>query len=132
MGGRAPGRRDYSREFKEEAVSKCLAAGNFSQVGRELDVNDNILRRWVREKETGHWDKVRQATFKNPITITHNLNTAPTPAPLPARAANRPPPDSLKSKDHNLGELDRLRTLVEELTKERDLLKQMLAHYLKT
>ena len=43
-------RRTFSREFKLEAVNLVSARGvAIAQAARDLDVNDNVLRRWVKE-----------------------------------------------------------------------------------
>lgn len=42
----------YSPEFREEAVQLALrSSGPVSQVARELDVNPETLRSWVRRHE---------------------------------------------------------------------------------
>ena len=46
-------RRKYTREFKLEAVQLALSRnGNVSEVARNLDVNPNMLNRWIREYQT--------------------------------------------------------------------------------
>ena len=43
-------RRQFSREFKLEAVRLVEKHGvTASQAARDLDVHENVLRRWVRE-----------------------------------------------------------------------------------
>jgi transposase len=43
-------RRKYTKEFKLEAVQLALSrGGNASEVARNLDVNPNMLNRWIRE-----------------------------------------------------------------------------------
>ena len=43
-------RRKVSREFKLEAVKRVKERGvALKQVARDLDLNENMLRRWVRE-----------------------------------------------------------------------------------
>jgi transposase-like protein len=45
-----PKRRNYSAEFKREAVALAnQPAVTKSQVGRELDINPNMITRWQRE-----------------------------------------------------------------------------------
>ena len=45
-----PKRRNYSAEFKREAVALANQPGvTKAQVGRELDVNPNMITRWQRE-----------------------------------------------------------------------------------
>ena len=44
------GRRLFSREFKVEAVRLVLERGvSVVQASRDLDVGENVLRRWVKE-----------------------------------------------------------------------------------
>jgi transposase len=43
-------RRKFSREFKLEAVNLVRERGvAFAQAARDLDINVNMLRRWVKE-----------------------------------------------------------------------------------
>jgi transposase len=43
-------RRKFSREFKLEAVKLVRARGvSVAQAARDLDVHENVLRKWVRE-----------------------------------------------------------------------------------
>ena len=45
-----PKRRNYSAEFKREAVALANQPGvTKSQIGRELGVNPNMITRWQRE-----------------------------------------------------------------------------------
>jgi transposase-like protein len=45
-----PKRRNYSAEFKREAVALANQPGvTRAQVGRELDINPNMITRWQRE-----------------------------------------------------------------------------------
>ncbi len=42
--------RIFSREFKVEAVRLVQERGvSIAQASRDLDLNDNVLRRWIRE-----------------------------------------------------------------------------------
>ena len=44
-------RRKFSREFKVEAVRLVRERGvSVAQAGRDLDVHENVLRKWVKEK----------------------------------------------------------------------------------
>ena len=44
-------RRRFSREFKVEAVRLVRERGvSVAQAGRDLDVHENVLRKWVREQ----------------------------------------------------------------------------------
>lgn len=43
-------RRSFSREFKLEAVRLVEDRGvSVTQAARDLDIHDNVLRRWVRQ-----------------------------------------------------------------------------------
>ena len=43
-------RRKFSREFKLEAVKMVKDRGvALSQAARDLELNENMLRRWIRE-----------------------------------------------------------------------------------
>ncbi|MCP3681431.1 MAG: transposase, partial [bacterium] len=43
-------RRQYTKEFKEEAVQLVVTQGKASkEVADNLGVNANVLRRWIRE-----------------------------------------------------------------------------------
>ena len=43
-------RRRFSREFKVEAVRLVRERGvSVAQAGRDLDVHENVLRKWVKE-----------------------------------------------------------------------------------
>ena len=45
-------RKQYTKEFKEEAVRLITQGGlSVAQVSRDLDINQNILRRWKQELE---------------------------------------------------------------------------------
>ena len=44
------GRRSFSREFKLEAVKLVRDRGvSAAQAARDLDVHENVLRKWVKE-----------------------------------------------------------------------------------
>jgi len=48
-----PTRRKYSAEFKREAVALASQPGvTKAQIGRELDVNPNVITRWQRELQS--------------------------------------------------------------------------------
>ena len=43
-------RRKFSREFKLEAVKLVRERGvSVAQAGRDLDLHENVLRKWVKE-----------------------------------------------------------------------------------
>jgi len=44
-------RRQFSREFKFEAVRLVRESGvSVAQAARDLDVHENVLRKWIRER----------------------------------------------------------------------------------
>jgi transposase-like protein len=46
-------RKQYSREFKEEAVRLVTQQGlSIAQASRDLGINDNLLSRWKKELES--------------------------------------------------------------------------------
>ena len=47
-------RREYTKEFKEDAVLLAKERGNISQATRDLGISPSVLRRWKREHEEGH------------------------------------------------------------------------------
>lgn len=45
-------RRNHPEEFKQEAVRLALKSGRpISQVARELDISDGLLRTWINKQE---------------------------------------------------------------------------------
>ena len=49
------GRRLFSREFKLEAIRLVKERGvSIVQAGRDLDVGENVLRRWIKEFSSEH------------------------------------------------------------------------------
>ncbi len=49
------GRRLFSREFKLEAIRLVKERGvSIVQASRDLDVGENVLRRWIREFSSKH------------------------------------------------------------------------------
>ena len=50
-------RRNYTKEFKEEAVRLITEEGySYAEAGRNMGVNPNLLSRWKREFEGGEID----------------------------------------------------------------------------
>jgi transposase len=45
----AKARRIYSREFKLDAIEKIESGKSLAHVARELEVHENVLRRWKQE-----------------------------------------------------------------------------------
>ncbi len=53
--GAADGRRQFGREFVLEAVRLVRDRGvSVAQASRDLDVGENVLRRWVKEFSADH------------------------------------------------------------------------------
>jgi transposase-like protein len=118
-------KRLYTREFKEEAVRQYHTDPdrNMTALVKRLGITDASLRNWIREKETGHWDRKTWKTNK-----TKQL-AAPTPARLDSAPAA---PKPAAGQTSNVTEaFHKLNHIVETVTKERDLLKALLAHYMK-
>ena len=44
-------RRNFTREFKLAAVKQLETGKSFARVARELELHENVLRRWRREFE---------------------------------------------------------------------------------
>ena len=44
-------RRNFTREFKLAALKQLESGKSFTRVARELEVHENVLRRWRREFE---------------------------------------------------------------------------------
>ena len=48
------GRRQFSREFKLEAIRQVKERGiSIAQASRNLDIGENVLRRWIKEASAG-------------------------------------------------------------------------------
>jgi transposase len=43
--------RKFTREFKLEAISQLAKGKSFAKLARELELHENVLRRWQREYE---------------------------------------------------------------------------------
>jgi transposase len=43
--------RKFTREFKLEAIRQLAAGKGFAKLARELELHENVLRRWQREYE---------------------------------------------------------------------------------
>ena len=44
-------RRSFTLEQKADAVRLIQQVGNLSKVARDLDLNPNVLRKWLRQSE---------------------------------------------------------------------------------
>ena len=50
-------RRQFSGEFKREAVQSATKPGNsVAQVAKELDLSESMLRNWIRQFGSGKWE----------------------------------------------------------------------------
>jgi transposase len=50
-------RRQFSGEFKREAVQLAKKPGNSAaQVAKELDLSESLLRNWIRQFGSGKWE----------------------------------------------------------------------------
>jgi transposase len=96
-------RRIFSAEFKLEAVRRVeerRALGvSLTQIGRELDVQPDLLRAWQQQATARH--------------------DAPTPAVFPGKGKLSPQDEELR----------RLRRELEVVTQERDFLKRAAAFF---
>jgi transposase-like protein len=111
-------KRMHTREFKEHAVNRANEEGAIlSQVARDLDIGSNILRRWMKEKETGHWDR---PFYRRDSKKKGGRHTAAAVSSTPARA-DQDTKDTCAT----------LRQQLKDITAERDMLKNMLSYYLK-
>ena len=43
--------RRFTREFKLEALRQLASGKSFGRLARELELHENVLRRWQREYE---------------------------------------------------------------------------------
>jgi len=43
--------RKFTREFKLEAIRQLASGKSFAQLARQLELHENVLRRWQREFE---------------------------------------------------------------------------------
>ena len=101
-------------EFKEDAVRRANEdPRNIPKLARDLEINGTMLRRWMKEKESGHWDR------------THYRKKSGTAVSTPL------PPQSNYDKSPKVsGDVEELRRKLAEVTEERDLLKKTLTYYL--
>ena len=99
-------RREFTREFREEAVKlmneRLDEGATLTQVGRDLDLEPDMLRRWARDM--GKWRSV-------PSVV------APDPAEM--------------SEADREKEIRRLRRELETVKQERDFLKKATAFFVK-
>ena len=59
-------RRKFGQEFKQEAVRQALHPGNaVATVAQDLGVHESVLRRWIKEYDSGPADKAADRPLKN-------------------------------------------------------------------
>ena len=72
-------RRQYTKEYKQEAVLQVKQSDlPISEIARNLGINDNILRRWVKEQSDpnkrsfpGHGNARDEEVARLMLMITH-------------------------------------------------------------
>jgi len=58
-------RKQYTKEFKLDAISLVLDQGHTpTEVSRNLEINANMLRRWIREYQADDGDQVFRGNGK--------------------------------------------------------------------
>ena len=58
-------RKQYTKEFKLDAISLVLEQGHTtSEVSRSLEINANMLRRWIREYQRDDTDQAFRGNGK--------------------------------------------------------------------
>ena len=77
--GGARWRRKFSREFKIEAVRLVRERGvSVAQASRDIDVHENVLRKWVKEFGAVYvmtWcTRVPERPARRPSTMNENLH----------------------------------------------------------
>ena len=78
-------RRQYSDEFKRDAVAACLAPGvSMAAVALANGLNANVLRRWVNEHETSPNTALAQTA---PVACAA---TQPVPGFIPIKLGSAP------------------------------------------
>ena len=60
-------RKNYSKQFKIDAVNLVLKQGfNAAEAARNLDINENLLRRWKKELEGKQQEAFQGNSSKTP------------------------------------------------------------------
>ena len=58
-------RKQYTKEYKLDAISLVLDQGHMtSEVSRSLEINANMLRRWIREYQSDEADQLFRGNGK--------------------------------------------------------------------
>ncbi len=99
-------RREFTREFREEAVKlmneRLDEGASLAQIGRDLDMDPDQLRNWARE--LGKWKSESSVVSADPVKM---------------------------SEPERENEIRRLRRELERVKQERDFLKKATAFFAK-
>jgi|SRR6185437_1239348 len=115
----AKGRRQFTAEFKLEAVRLVESGRPVSGVARELQIGSSMLRRWRRQYASARRSAARSAA---------GSTTSPTAHPAVRGPEVFPGHGQLTSQDE---EIRQLRREVVQLREERDILKKATAFFAK-
>jgi len=62
-------RRAFTAEFKRDAVQAAKKPGtSVAQVAKELELNDSVLRSWIRQFGSGKWEAAPGKELKSAST----------------------------------------------------------------
>lgn len=50
-------KRQYSKQFKTEAIELAKSLGNISGAARQLGISDGVIHAWKRQQSSGNSDK---------------------------------------------------------------------------
>lgn len=65
--------RVYSKEYKLQVVKQVESGKSAAEVGKEQQVNENVVRRWVREyRESGEAGLTPKRKPGNPLSVYQN------------------------------------------------------------
>ncbi|MFB4166324.1 transposase [Alteribacillus sp. JSM 102045] len=69
-------RQVYSNDFKLQVVKEALETGNKALVARRYELSKNIIYRWTKEYEQGHFGQasVDQVDYVNPQKMEQENN----------------------------------------------------------
>lgn len=116
-------RRLHTWEFKEDVVARANEEGtHIPDLARELAINSTMIRRWQKEKAAGRWEGHPSGAVLNAPKRKYNK-----PGGLPVTSESAPKPKSTSNSE----ELETLKLQVLMLTRENELLRKMVEHYIK-
>ncbi|OYD06129.1 transposase [Paludifilum halophilum] len=58
-------RQNYSNEFKVQVSKEAFEVGNKAGVARRYEIGPNLLHRWIRQYQEGHFDDVDPSAIPN-------------------------------------------------------------------